>query len=382
MAPKGILLALLALPFARGDASDYLVNAGCNGDQLFSWFNPDTGVFPTADGEVAWWTGANMLTAINNLALLDDGAKERYSSIWEATYYNAPGSNPHFKRRKRADGSLDKRDQGEGFFNSLYDDEAWWGLAWVGAYDNTGIQEYLDVAITLWNDLDAAYGKPNCGAVPWTKDEGAPALAIENELYIQLGAALANRASPDNSTYLDGALKGWDWFQNSGLINSDNLINDGLNPDTCENDGDPVFSYNQGVILGGLAELYIATGNTSYLDSAAAIADAVTGDGSPLLNEDGILVDECDISGDCSGDGVQFKGVFLRNLQKLYSVRQSDQWKDFIETNAQSIWENDLELVETGCANGVYWAGPYSEADASAQSSALDCLVAAVAVTG
>lgn len=206
-------------------------------------------------------------------------------------------------------------------------------------------------------------------------------LTRQLELYIQLSASLANRVSSDNSTYLDGALKGWDWFENSGLINSDNLINDGLDTDTCENDGNPTYSYNQGVILGGLAELYTATGNDSYLDSAAAIADAVTGEGSSLLNDDGILVDGCDISGDCSGDGVQFKGVFPRNLQKLYAVRQSDQWREFLETNAQSIWNNDLEMVDAGCANGVYWAGPYSEADGSAQSSALDCLVAAAAVT-
>lgn len=121
-----------------------------------------------------------MLTAINNLALLDDGLKDRYSSIWDATYQNAPGSNPDPQMRKRADGTLSKRQQGQGFLNSLYDDEGWWGLAWVGAYDNTGIEDYLDVAITIWEDMDAAWGVPACGAVPWNKDEGAPALAIEN----------------------------------------------------------------------------------------------------------------------------------------------------------------------------------------------------------
>ena len=165
------------------------------------------------------------------------------------------------------------------------------------------------------------------------------------------------------------------------MINSGNLINDGLDPNTCQNDGNPTYSYNQGVILGGLVELYKATGDTSYLDAAAPIADAVTAPGSPLLNENGILVDDCDRSQTCGGDGIQFKGVFNRNLRKLQQVRPSEQWKGFLETNARSIWENDLSITNGECHVGVYWAGPYNEANPSSQSSAMDALTAALAVT-
>lgn len=207
-------------------------------------------------------------------------------------------------------------------------------------------------------------------------------LIILAELYIHLGAILANRVGDDQKNiYLDAAKEAWEWFQEVELINSDNLINDGVDEETCKNRGDAIYSYNQGVIIGGLVELYHATGDESYLDPAAAIADAVTTPGSSMLDENGILVDSCDLEGECSGDGIQFKGVFPRNLKKLQEVRPSDQWKAFIETNAQSIWNNDLEMVDEGCMNGVYWRGPYTGADASSQSSALDCLVAALAVT-
>lgn len=193
---------------------------------------------------------------------------------------------------------------------------------------------------------------------------------------------MANRVGDDQKNiYLDAAKEAWTWFQNIGLINSDNLINDGVDQDTCKNRGDPTFSYNQGVILGGLVELYEATGDESHLDRASDIANAVTTPGSSMLDDKGILVDECDRTQSCSGDGIMFKGVFPRNLKKLQAVRPSEQWKSFLETNAQSIWSNDLSIEDGGCKNGVFWGGPYTEADPAAQSSALDCLIAALAAT-
>lgn len=208
------------------------------------------------------------------------------------------------------------------------------------------------------------------------------ALTRTLELYIQLGAAIANRVGDDQKAiYLGAAQEAWTWFQNSGLINSDNLINDGIDTETCENNGEPTYSYNQGVILGGLVELYRATNDGSYLDAGAAIANVVTTVGGIMTDANGILMDGCDRDATCSGDGVQFKGVFPRNLKMLQAVRATDQWKTFLETNAQSVWNNDLQVENGACMTGVYWAGPYSTADASSQSSALDCLNAALAVT-
>ena len=172
-------------------------------------------------------------------------------------------------------------------------------------------------------------------------------------------------------------------MRNSGVINSDNLIMDGLNRDTCKPEGQ-TYTYNQGVILGGLVEMYRATGDSSYLDSATKIADAVTKTGSKMQDSAGILGDDCDKNKNCvpdGNDGEQFKGVFLRNLKKLQAVRPSDQYKTFIVRNAQSIWEKDLQITNGGCFNGVMWGGPYVAADASTQSSALDCLNAALAAT-
>jgi len=68
-----------------------------------------------------------------------------------------------------------------------------------------------------------------------------------------------------------------DLVESSGMINSEYLINDGLTND-CKNNGETTWTYNQGVILGGLHYLYQITGNATLLTIAEKIADAVAAD--------------------------------------------------------------------------------------------------------
>ena len=63
--------------------------------------------------------------------------------------------------------------------------------------------------------------------------------AIANELFLDVAAHLANRAS-NKSYYLATAQSQWTWFKNSGLINAQNNINDGLDGTTCKNNAGTV----------------------------------------------------------------------------------------------------------------------------------------------
>lgn len=92
-------------------------------------------------------------------------------------------------------------------------------------------------------------------------------------------------------------------------------------------------------------------------------------------------MDSCDQTTSCSGDGAEFKGPFVKNLRKLQLARGNTQWVQFLETNAQSIWNNDLQITNGDCFVGEYWAGPYVTGDTTSQGIALDALVAALAVT-
>jgi len=49
------------------------------------------------------------------------------------------------------------------------------------------------------------------------------------------------------------------------MINGQDLINDGLDNASCQNNGAQTWTYNQGVVLGALVELNRATGDTTLL---------------------------------------------------------------------------------------------------------------------
>lgn len=71
----------------------------------------------------------------------------------------------------------------------------------------------------------------------------------------------------------------------------------------------------------------------------------------------------------------------MRNLHYLQLASPQDSFKDFIFTNADSIWNNNRNDENQ---LGIDWAGPASAGDgptAGTSSSAMDALVAAMAVS-
>ena len=155
--------------------------------------------------------------------------------------------------------------------NRFFDDNGWWGLAWVAAYDLTGESQYLEAARVIfarnlagWDDV--------CGGGMWWNTRRTYKNAVTNELFITLAAQLHER-TPGDQEYLSWALRGWEWLTGRALIGRSGLVNDGLRAD-CANNGGTAWTYNQGVILGGLAVLYDITGDRDYLRHGEFIADA------------------------------------------------------------------------------------------------------------
>jgi predicted alpha-1,6-mannanase (GH76 family) len=260
------------------------------------------------------------------------------------------------------------------FLNKFYDDEGWWALAWISTYDLTKNPKYLSMAEVIFKDMAAGWSDDVCGGGIWWSKDRQYKNAIANELFLSVAAHLANRvADPeDKAQYLSWAKREWQWFNESGMINAQGLINDGLiskRPRACVNNGQTTWSYNQGVILGGLTELATAEKDSALLDVAHSIADAAL---HQLTDTRGILHDECEPN--CGKDGVQFKGIFLRNLAELEVVSPRPEYKIFAEKNAASIWLNsqgDHHQL------GQVWSGPFDAGSAGSQSAALDAMVAA-----
>jgi len=304
-----------------------------------------------------WWNSANALETTIDYSLHTDS--EQYLYLIGNTFdRNADGEsiNPN-----------------EDFLNELYDDEGWWALAWIKAYDLTGERRYLEMAQTIFDDIAGGWDEVCGGGVWWSKERHYKN-AITNELFLSIAARLHQRTSADGegTVYLEWAEREWEWFSASGMINDSSLVNDGLSDD-CGNNGQTAWSYNQGVILGGLVDMFQITGDDSFLSQAEAIATAAM---QELVTADGILTDPCEP--DCDDNGAQFKGIFMRNLSYLDETAPGPEYQDFIRRNADSIF---ARATSDAGEIGLMWYAPFDRADPIRQSSGLDAINAAIPFT-
>ncbi len=247
-----------------------------------------------------------------------------------------------------------------------YDDMGWYANAWLRAYDVTGDAKFLGEAQAIFNDMTKAWDN-TCGGGLWWNSDRRYKNAITNELFLLLASRLARRA-PNGSgpgSYQDWAFKEWSWFARSGMINAQRLVNDGLDGN-CRNNGLPTWSYNQGVILGGLVEMWRLTGQRGYLADAEQIAEATM---RTMVYPNGVLRDVCEPwSGGCTGDALIFKGMFAQGLARLYNADRGNKprYGEFLNTNADSIWNRSRDGRNR---LGVIWVGPVGTPGPSSQAA-------------
>lgn len=348
------MYAAFAVPAALSQT--YTSDAQNGVTQLETWYLPSTGIYASPAG---WWNAANALTMSSNYERLTDDSS-LYPTLLNSLNVASP-ANHHTN-----------------FENYYYDDTSWWTLAWIQAYDLTGDTSYLSMAETIFPFLTKGWNPATCGGGEYWAINSNYKNAITNELFLTVAAKLANRTTGSASAnYLSWANKEWTWFKTSGMINSSNLINDGITPPNanppCTNNGATEWTYNQGVVLGGLVELAQADNDPSLITEAQTLAHATLT--STLVNSNGILVE----SANSGGDAPQFKGIFARNLMSLNEAVNDPAYSAFLNTNANSIWANDQG---PDYEFGGLWQGPFDSGDATRQTSALDDIVGAIDAQG
>jgi predicted alpha-1,6-mannanase (GH76 family) len=365
-----------------------------------------------------WWDSANALTAvIDYMAVTGDRAY--LEPVVENTFAKAPGTRrPVYRRPVSGAWPFLRLGHYQGFINGFYDDEGWWALAWIAAYDLTGDEKYLAAAGDIFQDMAAGWDDFWGGGIYWGKCDGSPDRAgaaavphgwtggyknaIANELFITVAASLGLRyrrrdpAGSDQAGYLPWAIRGWTWFSSASpggiaMINEANLINDSPDMQGVNNDTESVWSYNQGVILSGLSDLAELAGDETYLGWAEKIADAFIANPCSASSRpsrsgviDGILHEHNDCRPDGSAldtvpsvDSTLFKGIFVRNLARLYVKTRKAAYRQFILANAASALAHANERYQFGCN----WAAPVDVADFVRQTSGLDLVNAALLVS-
>lgn len=328
---------------------------------------------------VGWWHDANCMECLCTFMQHGTDASTQYLDVLRSVYHRQPA------RAIEVSGS--------------FDDVGWWGMAWARAFELTRNATYLARAELCWQRVASAWNDGACGGGVWWTSQRRYKNAITNELFLALSARLyglgslpaPGRLSRRNSTYLAWARREWAWFEASGMITSGHQVRDGLDSG-CTALG-RCFTYNGGVVLGGLAWLYMAEkdaaggvlpGNNTLLMVAKDIADATIANKSWA---DGILREDCDVDGSCNADAQSFKGIFVRYVRLLADtlppsdVAKAAVYHAWLARNAASVWGRD-RAEATALAPmlfGPNWEGPLNATDTDDMSiatrSALDLLL-------
>jgi len=334
----GLIFSIWAGPgrAALLPGDDFNWSTARSAEVLQQWYNSQ-GLWDTT----GWWNAAHCVEAVENAIAASNGRE--HLEVLQRTF---------------------ERNATNNFLNEYYDDEGWWALAWIRAFDLTGEVRYLAMAKTIFADLVTGWDD-HCGGGIWWKKDRRYKNAVANELFLIVAIKLHQRtpadAGPDS--YLNWAKREWVWFKQTGMINGQNLINDGLNQ-RCENNRRTTWTYNQGVVLGGLTELYRATGDTNFLQEAITLADAAT----VALSTNGILRELCEPNRCGGADVPQFKGIFVRYLADLYDVTRKPEYFNLLFQSAHSTWANNRDAAGRF---GLRWTGPLDSVDAARHSSAM-----------
>jgi len=354
--PKILLVGFLLLPCAGWTqaippdpqrAAGFMANSAAGLKVLQTWYVEETGLWNTTN----WWNAANAITVLAD-----------YSKLSDTPDFRAALANT-FERNSQ-----------KHFLNKYYDDEGWWALGWASAYEVTQDGRYLEMAEQIFADMAGGWDNTCGGGIWWSKDNHYKN-AIANELFLSAAATLASltQDADKRAKYLDWAQREWKWFAASGMVNPDNLVNDGLDS-ACHNNRGITWSYNQGVILGGLTVLAKQSGDAEPRKAAQSIALAAI---ARLTDLEGILHDPCEPAR-CGNDAPQFKGIFSRNLAVLNAAAPVPGFRAFLRRNAEIIWTNR----DSDGRFGLVWSGPSNVKTAATQVSALDTLVSAAEAEG
>ena len=153
------------------------------------------------------------------------------------------------------------------------DDELWFALAFARIYEVTGQVRFLNTSQQLlnftWHTCWDFTG--TCSGGMFFGDGHRIKITITNAQTLLLAAKLYRLTSHDE--HLHQALQVAAYLPNNQVLHADShLVSDELDVTSCQPNARTNYSYNAGMTMAGLTELYKATNRTSVLQLAHAVA--------------------------------------------------------------------------------------------------------------
>lgn len=211
--------------------------------------------------------------------------------------------------------------------NRLWDDNAWIGLDFLQAYNQTGNQDYVKAAEAMFPFM--LEGLHQDGGLYWEENNprmtrntcgNGPAIQYALRLYMVT----------KDEKYLDFA-KNLDGFMNEKLRSPEGLYWDNL-ADNGELSKD-IYSYNQGTPIGADVLWYRVTGDKKYLDRATQTAQATL---DHFAKNDGLWK-----QAPC------FNAILFRNLLALDQVAPDPRYRATMDAYLERAWTQARD-PETG----------------------------------
>jgi len=258
-----------------------------------------------------------------------------------------------------------RRNRGS-LFNDFFDDMLWLGLAALRLSDavaaatddadgSVPTRDYLNDGIAIWERVHSRGWNEQFGAsLAWRGKRLDYKNAPANGPFAMLSCRLAERTA--DPRYLPFGRAAFDWLSATLLDPGTGILADGINREKDGRlDAGWRFTYNQGLYAGAATELFVATGDRSFLDRGARTAVAAIDE----LATHGVFRPE--------GDGVDsglFKGIYYRYAARLLRHLAPDQdaarrLTAFIESSTDALVASSLMQPPTDLLGKPEAAGPF-----------------------
>ncbi|KAF8246910.1 mannan endo-1,6-alpha-mannosidase [Wilcoxina mikolae CBS 423.85] len=246
------------------------------------------------------------------------------------------------------------------------DDQAFWAHSAMSAAEKKfpdppkGQPQWLSLAQAVFNTQAARWDDEHCrGGLRWqiyTFNNGYHYKnTVSNGAFFLLASRLARYTG--NSTYMDWAVKTWDWTRNIGLMSDDYKLYDGYDiNDGCTKVQPIQWTYNAGLYLAGAAYLY------NYTDGDSVWASHIDGilRMTQVFFPDGIMSElACEPYMTCNVDQRSFKAYLSRFM--ALTVKMAPYTRDIIMPKLRSSAEaaaRHCSFGEDQNTCGLRWTEP------------------------